>query len=107
MGLVSDTLTIGRQADLTVFVCRADFTPKSAFGLLNQLAEEQKLPRPCVLLNGIDMSLRKYGYYYGYGNYGKYGRYGHGKYGKYGSYGNYGQYAQSHYGHTEDNSIKR
>ena len=102
---MSDTLTIGRQADLTVFVCRADYTPKSAFGLLNDLAAEQKLPRPCVLLNGIDMSRRQYGYYYGYGRYGKYGRYG--AHGTYGSYGQYGQYAQSHYGHTEDNSIKR
>ena len=108
VGLVSDTLAIGRHADLTVLVARADYTPKSAFGLLNQLAEEQKLPRPCVLLNGIDMSRRKYGYYYGYGRYGKYGRYGaHGTYGKYGNYGQYGQYAQSHYGHSEDNSVKR
>jgi len=111
VGLVSDTLTIGRQADLTVFVCRADYTPKSAFGLLNDLAAEQKLPRPCVLLNGIDMSRRKYGYYYGYGRYGKYGRYGgyraHGTYGKYGNYGQYGQYAQSHYGNSGDDSVKR
>lgn len=102
VGLVSDTLTIGHQADLTVYVCRADYTPKSAFGLLNQLHTEQKLPRPCVVINGIDMSRRKYGYYYGYGRYGKYGRYG-----AHGTYGNYGQYADSHYGHTEDHSIKR
>lgn len=105
VGLVSDTLTIGRQADLTVFVCRADYTPKSAFGLLNELAGEEKLPRPCVVINGIDMSRRKYGYYYGYGRYGKYGRYG--GYRSHGTYGSYGQYADSHYGHTEDNSIKR
>lgn len=98
VGLVSDTLHIGRYADLSVYVCRADYTPKSAFKMLNALAEEQKLPHPCVLLNGIDMSRRKYGYYYGYGRYGNYGRYG---------YGQYGLYAKSHYGSREDGSIKR
>jgi capsular exopolysaccharide synthesis family protein len=114
VGLVTDTLTIGQQADITVYVCRADYTPKSAFGLLNTLAKEQKMPNPCVVLNGIDMSRRKYGYYYGYGRYGKYGRYGYGRYGygkygygNYGNYGNYGQYAESHYGNKNDDSIKK
>lgn len=114
VGLVTDTLQIGQQADITVFVCRADYTPKSAFGLLNTLAKEQKLPNPCVVLNGVDMSKRKYGYYYGYGRYGKYGRYGYGRYGygkygygNYGNYGNYGQYAESHYGNKDDDSIKK
>lgn len=116
VGIVSDTLQIGRVADLTVFVCRADYTPKSNFALLNGLAEEQKLPNPCVIINGIDMSKRKYSYYYGYGRYGKYGRYGYGKYGygkyggkygHYGTYGQYGRYANSHYGNKEDHSIKK
>ena len=114
VGLVTDTLQIGRVADVTVFVCRADYTPKSSFGLLNTLAKEQKLPNPCVVLNGVDMSKRKYGYYYGYGKYGKYGRYGYGRYGygrygygNYGNYGQYGRYAESHYGSKDDDSIKK
>ena len=114
VGLVTDTLQIGQQADITIFVCRADYTPKSSFGLLNTLAKEKKLPNPCIVLNGIDMSRRKYGYYYGYGRYGKYGRYGYGRYGygkygygNYGNYGNYGQYAESHYGNRDDDSIKK
>ena len=116
VGIVSDTLQISRLADLTVYICRADYTPKSNFALLNGLAEEKKLPNPCVIINGIDMSKRKYGYYYGYGRYGKYGRYGYGKYGygkyggkygHYGTYGQYGRYANSHYGNKEDHSIKR
>lgn len=117
VGIVSDTLQISRVADLTVYICRADYTPKSNFALLNGLAEEKKLPTPCVVINGIDMSKRKYGYYYGYGKYGKYGRYGYGKYGygkygygkygHYGTYGQYGRYANSHYGHKDDNSIKK
>ena len=116
VGIVSDTLQIGRVADITVFIVRADYTPKSSFGLLNTLADEHKMPTPCIVLNGIDMSKRKYGYYYGYGHYGKYGRYGYGKYGyghgrygygNYGNYGSYGRYAQSHYGDKDDHSIKR
>jgi capsular exopolysaccharide synthesis family protein len=119
VGLVTDTLQIGRVADVTVFVCRADYTPKSSFGLLNTLAQEEKLPNPCVVLNGVDMSKRKYGYYYGYGKYGKYGRYGYGRYGygrygygkygygNYGNYGQYGRYAESHYGSKDDDSIKK
>ena len=107
VGLVSDTIQIGRQADVTVFVCRADYTPKSALNILNDLSDEGKLPNPCVILNGIDMSKRKYGYYYGYGRYGKVGRYGYGPYSKFGNYGTYGQYAASHYGDKNDHSIKK
>ena len=91
--------------------------PKSSFGLLNNLAKEGKMPNPCVVLNGIDMSRRKYGYYYGYGAYGKYGRYGYsrygygrygyGAYGNYGQYGQYGRYADSHYSDKDDDSIKK
>lgn len=102
VGVVSDTLHIGRMADISVVVCRADFTSKSSFELINSLVRERKLPNPSVLINGIDMSKRKYGYYYGYG---RYGRYGH--YGKYGTYESYGRYVQSHYGDKDDDSIKK
>ena len=105
IGLVTDTLQIGRYADVTAFVCRADYTPKNSFAMVNQLSAENKLPNMCVVINGVDMSKKKYGYYYGYGRYGKYGRYGYG-YG-YGNYGAYGNYAESHYGRKDDNSIKR
>ena len=112
VGLVTDTLQIAAHANVSVLVCRADYTPKSSFGLLNNLSKEGKLPNACVVINGIDMSRRKYGYYYGYGTYGKYGRYGYGRYGyssygQYGSYGSYGRYADSHYSNKDDNSIKK
>ena len=108
VGLVTDTLQLARYANVCCFVCRADYSPKSNLALLDSLAQENKLPNVCVVLNGVDMSKRKYGYYYGYGRYGKYGRYGYGKYGygKYG-YGNYGNYANSHYGNKDDDSIKK
>ena len=112
VGLVSDTLQMARFANVTCYVCRADYTPKANMGMLNQLAGEQKLPNACVILNGVDMSKKKYGYYYGYGNYGKLGRYGryggnYGSYGRYGQYGQYGNYSDSHYGNKKDKSIKK
>ncbi len=107
IGLVTDTLQIGKYADVTCFVCRSDYTPKASFGIINSLHDDKKLPNICVVINGIDMSKKKYGYYYGYGKYGKYGRYGYGRYASnYGNYGSYGNYANSHYGKKEDNSIK-
>lgn len=82
IGMVTDTQLIARVADLSVYVCRADYTHKSDYELINDLKRENKLPNLCTLINGIDMDQRKNGYYYGYGKYGKYGKYGYGK--KYG-----------------------
>ena len=120
VGLVSDTLQIGRVCDVTVYMCRADFTPKTSFELINGLSADKKLPNMAIVINGIDMSKKKYGYYYGYGRYGKYSRYGsygrYGKYGRYGSYGSYGSYgtygtygnySKSRYSNQDDDSVKR
>ena len=87
VGMVTDTLLIGRVADLSVYVCRADYTHKVEYTLINELAEEKKLPNLCTVINGVDLKRRKYGYYYGYGKYGKY--YGYGK--RYGYGYGYGQ----------------
>ena len=117
IGLVTDTLALGRIANATVYVCRADYTQKSSFGLINGLAYEKKMSNMSIVLNGVDLSKKKYGYYYGYGKYGKYGKYasygaygkqyGYGSYGSYGAYGTYGSYSNSHYGDKNDDSVKR
>ncbi len=117
VGLVTDTLALGRVSNATVYVCRADFTAKSSFGLINSLSIEKKLPNMCMVLNGVDLSKKKYGYYYGYGRYGKYGKYGYGNgkygynsygsYGSYGTYGVYGNYSNSHYSDANDDSVKK
>ena len=116
VGLVSDTLQIGRYSNVNCFVVRADYTPKANLGLINSLVAEKKLANTCIILNGVDMSKKKYGYYYGYGKYGRYGRYGYGRYGYgkygygrygYGNYGNYGSYAESRYSNKDDDSIKK
>ena len=101
---------------MTVYICRADYTAKSSFDLINGLSSEKKLPNIAIAINGIDMAKKKYGYYYGYGKYGKYGKYAkygnygkngsYGSYGKYGAYGSYGSYSNSSYGDKNDTSIK-
>lgn len=96
VGLVTDTLIIARVADASVYVCRADYTAKNDLNLVNSLYAENKLKNMSIVLNGVDMAKRKYGYYYGYGGNGKYGRYGYGKYGHYG-----------HYGYGNDTSSKK
>ena len=109
VGLVTDTLQVGKYCNISIYMCRADYTPKASFNLINSLAEEGKLPNMCIGINGIDLSMKKHSYYYGYGKYGKYGRYSHyGHYGKggYGSYGRYGDYINSHYGKGNDDSVK-
>lgn len=111
VGLITDTLQLTQYANVCCYVCRADYTPKTNLELVESLTRENKLPNACLILNGVDMSKRKYGYYYGYGSYGKYGKYGYGKHGYgrygYGNYGSYGNYANSHYGNKDDASIKK
>ena len=96
VGMVTDTQLISRIADLTVYVCRADYTRKSEFTLVNELATANKLPRISIAINGLDLKKKKYGYYYGYGKYGKY--YGYGK--RYGYGYGYGE-------HQEDSKKKK
>ncbi len=88
IGMVTDTLLIGRVADLSVYVCRADYTRKAEYTLINELANNKKLPNLCTVINGLDLQKKKYGYYYGYGKYGKY--YGYGK--RYGYGYGYGEH---------------
>ena len=88
IGMVTDTQLIARVADLTMYVCRADYTRKSEFSLVNELAAANKLPRINIAINGLDLNKKKYGYYYGYGKYGKY--YGYGK--RYGYGYGYGEH---------------
>lgn len=93
IGMVTDTQLIARVADASIYICRADYTRKNDYLLINELQEHRRLPRLCTVINGLDMKKKKYGYYYGYGKYGKY--YGYGK--KYG----YG------YGYGQDETQKR
>lgn len=103
IGLVSDTLELARTADATLFVCRADYSIKANFNLINNIHRDKKMPKINLVLNGINLKKKKYGYYYGYGKYGTYGKNGkYGYYGKYSHYGHYGVYG-SYHTNTEKN----
>lgn len=81
IAMVTDTAIISRVADMCVYVCRADVTPKASFCYINVLRDEKKFSKLGVVINSIDMSKRKnnygYGKKYGYGYGKKYG-YGYG-----------------------------
>lgn len=111
VGLVTDTIQIGRIADMTIAVCRADYTPKENIVMLNEMATENKLPNMAIVINGIDMSKKKHGYYYGYGKYAHYSNIGggyksKGRHGSYGYKGSYGNYSSSNYSDKNDRSVK-
>lgn len=77
IAMIADTAIIGRVADMCVYVCRADVTPKEGFGYINLLKKENKFKKIATVINDIDMSKRKHSYGYGYGK--KYGySYGYG-----------------------------
>ena len=92
IGMVTDTAIISRVADMCVYVCRADVTPKAAFCYINVLRDEHKFDKLAVVINGIDLSKRKNTYGYGYGK--KYG-YGYGKHYGYGYGYGYGFEAEN------------
>ena len=91
IGMVTDTAIISRVADMCVYVCRADVTPKAAFCYINVLKDDHKFDKLAVVINGIDLSKRKNTYGYGYGK--KYG-YGYGKHYGYGYGYGYGYESQ-------------
>ncbi len=69
--LVTDTLLISQKADMTVYVCRAEYTDKKLLQYPKELVEEGKLKNVAFAINGIKMTNfgygSKYGYGYGYG----------------------------------------
>lgn len=73
IAMIADTSIIGRVADMCVYVCRADVTPKDGFEYINILQREKKFKKIATVINDIDMSKRKHSYGYGYGR-----RYGYG-----------------------------
>lgn len=83
VGLVADTLLIGRVASACIYVCRADYTAKNSFEFINELKSAKKLPNMSLVINDVDVEK---GTYYGAGRYGYGNRYGYRQYG-YGVYG--------------------
>lgn len=58
IGMVTDTQLIARVADASIYVCRADYTHKNDYQLINELYNNNRLPNLCTVINGLDMKRR-------------------------------------------------
>lgn len=65
VGMVSDTFTLARISDATVYVCRVNHTPLTDLRFIEEIYEEKRLKKLSVVVNGTT-SKKAYGY--GYGN---------------------------------------
>lgn len=64
--IVTDTLLLGQQADLFIYVIRANFLDKRLLDVPKLLYSEKRLPNMALLVNDTNFE-RGYGYGYGYG----------------------------------------
>jgi capsular exopolysaccharide synthesis family protein len=66
VGLVADALQIKDMADATMYVVRSGVTRKPHLQIIQDIVENKKLPRPFVVLNGVQRNgVGPYGYGYG------------------------------------------
>jgi capsular exopolysaccharide synthesis family protein len=72
VGLVTDSMTLSKFADSTIYIVRHKYTLKRQIKLIDELYTQQKLPKLALVLNDV---VGNTGGYYGYGGYG----YGYGK----------------------------
>jgi capsular exopolysaccharide synthesis family protein len=74
VGAVSDTFLINRVSNLTLYVCRSNYSDKRNLEFLERVYKENSLKQIYLIVNDVDIESKKYGgkYAYGYG-------YGYGK----------------------------
>jgi len=66
VSLITDTQLISEQADLFIYVSRANYLDKRLLNIPRELYRDKKLPNMAMLLNDVGAG-RGYGYGYGYG----------------------------------------
>lgn len=64
VGMVSDTFSLDRLSDATIYVVRADYTSRSDIRFIDEIYEQHRLKKLCIVVNGTKT---KRGYGYGYG----------------------------------------
>lgn len=64
VGMVSDTFTLARISDVTVYVTRLNYSSMQDLDFIQEIYDGQRLPRTSVVINGAHS---KKGYGYGYG----------------------------------------
>lgn len=65
VGMVSDSFTLDRLSDATIYVVRANYTSRTDLHFVEEIYEQKRLRKLCLVVNG---TLRKRGYGYGYGD---------------------------------------
>lgn len=63
--LVSDTFLLDRIADVTLYVCRANYTTVDMIDFINQMADQHRMKQLCCVLNAVKNVRAGYGYGYG------------------------------------------
>jgi capsular exopolysaccharide synthesis family protein len=64
--LVTDTLVISQLVDTTLYVVRADFTPRKVLEFSVNLSDKGKLRNMAYVINNVGSNYKGYGYSYGY-----------------------------------------
>lgn len=67
VGLVSDTFLIDRVTDMSLYVCRADYSDKRNMEFVKRIYDENTLKRLYLVVNDVDMESKRYGGRYAYG----------------------------------------
>ena len=68
VGLVADALQMKDLAEATMYVVRYGYTRKGQLFIIEDIAQKDKLPKPFIILNGVQFKKGSdYGYNYGYG----------------------------------------
>ena len=61
VGMISDTFSLNRFIDTTVYVCRANYTTKENIRFVNSLQESDRLKNISFVINGTTAK-QGYGY---------------------------------------------
>lgn len=69
VGLVSDTLSLSKVTDFTLYICRMNYTHKSSLQGIKEAERSGQLNRISLVVNDGNLAEKKYGYNnkYGYG----------------------------------------
>lgn len=69
VGMVSDTLSLNKVTDFTLYVCRMNYTHKNALPEIVEVQRSGQLNQISLVVNGGNLAEKKYGYggRYGYG----------------------------------------
>ena len=66
VNMVTDTLIIGHQADLFIYVVRANYLDKRMLKIPKSMYANKRLPNMTLIVNDVDYKKSGYGYGYGY-----------------------------------------